>query len=116
MGPCDDDRVAVQATLAWEEEGRRPCAQRGPVAGASGFVWICCLVQVTNPALGIAVLFGSLGAAFPTRTARFLKRSRARRGGRGERHAPSAGGVRAPVAAQRDSNENPTTTCAHTST
>ena len=34
-GPYDDDRVAVQATLAWEEEERRPRAQRGPVAGAS---------------------------------------------------------------------------------
>ena len=27
--------MAVQATLAWEEEGRRPRAQRGPVAGAT---------------------------------------------------------------------------------
>ena len=35
MGPCGDVRVAVQATLAWEEEGRRPRAQRGPVAGAA---------------------------------------------------------------------------------
>ena len=31
--------------------------------------------------------------------------------GRGERHGPSAGGVRAPVAAQRDSNENPVSAC-----
>ena len=35
MGACDDVRVAVQATLAWEEEGRLPRAQRGPVAGAT---------------------------------------------------------------------------------
>ena len=34
MGPCGDVRVAVQATLAWEEEGGHPRAQRGPVAGA----------------------------------------------------------------------------------
>ena len=34
MGPCDDVRVAVQATLAWEEKGSHPRAQRGPVAGA----------------------------------------------------------------------------------
>jgi hypothetical protein len=27
--------VAVQATLAWEEEGSHPRAQRGPVAGAT---------------------------------------------------------------------------------
>ena len=27
--------MAVQATLAWEGKGRRPRAQRGPVAGAS---------------------------------------------------------------------------------
>ena len=27
--------MAVQATLAWEEKGRRPRAQRGPVAGAA---------------------------------------------------------------------------------
>ena len=31
----------------------------------------------------------------------------ARRGGRGERYAPSTGGVRAPVAARRDSERNP---------
>ena len=35
MGPCDDVRVAVQATLAWEEEGGHPRAQRGPAAGAT---------------------------------------------------------------------------------
>ena len=35
MGPCDDVRVAVQATLAWEGEGSDPRAQRGPVAGAT---------------------------------------------------------------------------------
>ena len=35
MGPCDDVRVAVQATLAWEEKGGHPRAQRGPVAGAT---------------------------------------------------------------------------------
>ena len=34
MGPCGDVRVAVQATLAWEEKGSDPRAQRGPVAGA----------------------------------------------------------------------------------
>ena len=34
MGPCGDVRVAVQATLAWEEKGSHPRAQRGPVAGA----------------------------------------------------------------------------------
>ena len=34
MGPCGDVRVAVQATLAWEENGGHPRAQRGPVAGA----------------------------------------------------------------------------------
>ena len=35
MGPCDDVRVAVQATLAWEGKGDHPRAQRGPVAGAN---------------------------------------------------------------------------------
>ena len=35
MGPCDDVRVAVQATLAWEGKGGHPRAQRGPVAGAT---------------------------------------------------------------------------------
>ena len=35
MGPCGDVRVAVQAALAWEEDGRHPRAQRGPVAGAT---------------------------------------------------------------------------------
>ena len=36
MGPCGDVRgVAVQATLAWEEKGSGPRAQRGPVAGAT---------------------------------------------------------------------------------
>ena len=35
----------------------------------------------------------------------------ARRGGRGERPAPSAGGVRAPVAARRDSTGNPPCAC-----
>ena len=41
MGPCDGVRVAVQATLAWEEKGRRPRAQRGPVAGASAKFSAC---------------------------------------------------------------------------
>ena len=35
----------------------------------------------------------------------------ARWGGRGERYVPSAGGVRAPVAAQRDSERNPVSAC-----